>query len=197
MARFNVPVLKRCRALGISPAYIGINKTSERKPKRTVKKATDYAIQLKEKQKAKFIYDVSEKQFKNYFEKASRKKGKTGEILLQILETRLDNVLFRAGFAKTRPQARQLISHGSIEVNGVKTDIASYLVKQGDIIKVRENKKEHPVILGNIADGTIARVVEWLEVTKEALSIKVLRTPEREEIDLPIEEHLIVELYSK
>ncbi|MGP1608388.1 MAG: 30S ribosomal protein S4 [Clostridium sp.] len=197
MARFNVPVLKRCRALGISPAYIGINKTSERKPKRTVKKATDYAIQLKEKQKAKFIYDVSEKQFKNYFEKASRKKGKTGEILLQILETRLDNVLFRAGFAKTRPQARQLISHGSIEVNGVKTDIASYLVKQGDIIKVRENKKEHPVILGNIADGTIARVVEWLEVTKEELSIKVLRTPEREEIDLPIEEHLIVELYSK
>jgi len=171
MARFKVPVLKRCRALGISPTYIGINKTSERKPKKSFKKLSEYGVQLREKQRAKFIYDVSEKQFRKYFEKASRRKGITGEILLQILESRLDNILFRSGFAKTRPQARQMISHGAIEVNGVKTDIASYLVKQGD--------------------------VEWLDVNEKELSIKVLRLPEREEIDLPIEEHLIVELYSK
>ena len=151
MARFKVPVLKRCRALGISPTYIGINKTSERKPKKSFKKLSEYGVQLREKQRAKFIYDVSEKQFRRYFEKASRRKGITGEILLQILESRLDNILFRSGFAKTRPQARQMISHGAIEVNGVKTDIASYLVKQGDVITVREAKKAADMGLKSVA----------------------------------------------
>ena len=141
--------------------------------------------------------NTSEKQFRKYFEKASRRKGITGEILLQILESRLDNILFRSGFAKTRPQARQMISHGAIEVNGVKTDIASYLVKQGDVISVREAKKEHPMIKLNLTEKHVASVVEWLDVNEKELSIKVLRLPEREEIDLPIEEHLIVELYSK
>ena len=196
MARFKVPVLKRCRALGISPTYIGINKTSERKPKKSFKKLSEYGVQLREKQRAKFIYDVSEKQFRKYFEKASRRKGITGENLLQILESRLDNILFRSGFAKTRPQARQMISHGAIEVNGVKTDIASYLVKQGDVITVREAKKEHPMIKLNLTEKHVASVVEWLDVNEKELSIKVLRLPEREEIDLPIEAHLIVELYS-
>ena len=166
MARFKVPVLKRCRALGISPTYIGINKTSERKPKKSFKKLSEYGVQLREKQRAKFIYDVSEKQFRRYFEKASRRKGITGENLLQILESRLDNILFRSGFAKTRPQARQ-------------------------------TKKEHPMIKLNLTEKHVASVVEWLDVNEKELSIKVLRLPEREEIDLPIEEHLIVELYSK
>lgn len=197
MAKFNVPVLKRCRALGISPSYLGINKNSERKPKASFKKLSEYGIQLREKQRAKFIYDVSEKQFRNYFDKASRRKGITGEILLQILESRLDNVLFRAGFAKTRPQARQLISHGAISVNGRKTDIASFLVKAGDVIEVRENKKDHPVIKSNLEAEYIVSTPEWLEVDNKGLTVKVIRLPERMEIDLPIEEHLIVELYSK
>lgn len=197
MAKFNVPVLKRCRALGISPAYIGINKTSERKPSSSFKKLSEYGVQLREKQRAKFIYDVSEKQFRNYFDKASRRKGITGEILIQILESRLDNVLFRTGFAKTRPQARQLISHGAIEVNGRKTNIASFLVRPGDVVKVREAKADHPVIKANLEAEYVVTTPEWLEVDKKELSAKVIRLPEREEIDLPIEEHLIVELYSK
>ena len=209
MARFNVPVLKRCRALGISPAYIGINKTSIKKPKNSFKKLSEYGIQLREKQRAKFIYDVSESQFRSYFEKAINKKGITGEILLQILESRLDNVLFRAGFAATRPQAKQLISHGAIEVNGRKTDISSYLVKAGDVVAVREIKNNNPVIKANIEDGslTVPAWIEyifvqlndpaWIELNKEKLSATILRMPAREEIDLPIEEHFIVELYSK
>lgn len=196
MARFNVPVLKRCRALGISPAYIGINKTSIKKPKNSFKKLSEYGIQLREKQRAKFIYDVSESQFRSYFEKAINKKGITGEILLQILESRLDNVLFRAGFAATRPQAKQLISHGAIEVNGRKTDISSYLVKAGDVVSVREIKNNNPVIKANIEDGSLT-VPAWIELNKEKLSATILRMPAREEIDLPIEEHFIVELYSK
>lgn len=197
MAKFNVPVLKRCRSLGISPTYIGINKTSNRKPQQSFKKLSEYGTQLREKQRAKFIYDVGEKQFRNYFERASRTKGITGEELLKILESRLDNILFRAGFAKTRPQAKQMISHGAIEVNGRKTDIASFIVKAGDVIKVRETKKEHPVIKENLEAEHIVTVPEWLEVDKKDLSIKVIRIPERDEIDIPIEEHLIVELYSK
>ena len=168
MARFNVPVLKRCRALGISPAYIGINKTSIKKPKNSFKKLSEYVI----------------------------KKSITGEILLHILESRLDNVLFRAGFAATRPQAKQLISHGAIEVNGRKTDISSYLVKAGDVIAVREIKNDNPVIKANIEDGSLT-VPAWIELNKEKLSATILRMPAREEIDLPIEEHFIVELYSK
>lgn len=195
--KFKTPRLKKCRSLGISPAYIGLNKTSNRKPKRSFKKLSEYGIQLREKQRVKFIYDVNEKQFRRYFEKASRTKGITGENLLQILESRFDNILFRAGFAKSRAQARQLISHGMFDVNGVKTNIASYLVKPGDEIKVRDIKKKNPVLTENITgDGSVV-VPEWITINKKDLSLKVNRLPERDEIDLPVQEHLIVELYSK
>lgn len=197
MARFNVPVLKRCRALGINPAYIGINKSSRRKPKNSFKKLSEYGIQLREKQRAKFIYDVSESQFRGYFEKAKNSGGKTGEVLFQILESRLDNVLFRTGLAETRPQAKQLISHGMIEVNGRKTNISSYLLKAGDVVAVREIRNDNPVIKSNIAEGRVLTVPAWMEVDKEKMSAKIVRMPSREEIDIPIEEHLIVELYSK
>lgn len=195
--KFKTPRLKRCRSLGISPAYIGLNKTSNRKPKRSFRKLSEYGIQLREKQRVKFIYDVNEKQFRKYFEKASRAKGITGEVLLQTLESRFDNILFRAGFAKSRSQARQLISHGMFDVNGVKTNIASYLVKPGDEIKVRDIKKNNPVLLENITgDGSVV-IPEWITVNPKELSLKVNRLPEREEIDLPVQEHLIIELYSK
>lgn len=195
--KFKTPRLKKCRSLGISPTYIGLNKTSNRKPKRSFKKLSEYGIQLREKQRVKFIYDVNEKQFRRYFEKASRTKGITGENLLQILESRFDNILFRAGFAKSRAQARQLISHGMFDVNGVKTNIASYLVKPGDEIKVRDIKKKNPVLTENITgDGSVV-IPEWITVNKKDLSLKVNRLPERDEIDLPVQEHLIVELYSK
>lgn len=195
--KFKTPRLKRCRSLGISPAYIGLNKTSNRKPKRSFRKLSEYGIQLREKQRVKFIYDVNEKQFRKYFEKASRAKGITGEVLLQTLESRFDNILFRAGFAKSRAQARQLISHGMFDVNGVKTNIASYLVKPGDEIKVRDIKKNNPVLLENITgDGSVV-IPEWITVNPKELSLKVNRLPEREEIDLPVQEHLIIELYSK
>lgn len=196
MAKFNVPRLKRCKALGISPQYIGMNKESNRMPKKSFRKLSEYGIQLREKQRAKFIYDVNEKQFRKYFDMASRKKGITGENLLRILETRLDNVLFRLGFAKTRPQARQFISHGAIELNGHKATIASMLVKEGDIITVKDSKKNHPMIILNMNENSVI-VPAWLEKDSKKMSAKVLRLPERDEIDLPIEEHLIVELYSK
>ncbi len=195
--KFKTPRLKRCRSLGISPAYIGLNKTSTRKPKRSFRKLSEYGIQLREKQRVKFIYDVNEKQFRGYFEKASRAKGITGEVLLQTLESRFDNVLFRAGFAKSRAQARQLISHGMFEVNGVKTNIASYLVKPGDEIKVRESKKKNPVLQENISGDNSVVVPEWITIDKKNLSLVLNRLPERDEIDLPVQEHLIVELYSK
>ena len=194
MARFKVPVLKRCRALGISPTYIGINKTSERKPKKSFKKLSEYGVQLREKQRAKFIYDVSEKQFRKYFEKASRRKGITGEILLQILESRLDNILFRSGFAKTRPQARQMISHGAIEVNGVKTDIASYLVKQGDVITVKEDSKELAIIKESVGQKTVPG---WLSLEEGSLTAKVLENPGRDAVDFEIDEAMIIEFYSR
>lgn len=195
--KFKTPRLKRCRSLGISPSYIGLNKKSNRAPKRSGRKLSEYGIQLREKQRVKFIYDVSEKQFRTYFEKASRSKGITGEVLLQILESRFDNVLFRAGFAKSRAQARQLISHGMFEVNGVKTNIASYLLKAGDEIKVRDIKKKNPVLEENI-NGDLGIVVpEWITIDKKNYSLKINRLPERDEIDLPVQEHLIVELYSK
>lgn len=195
--KFKTPRLKRCRSLGISPTYIGLNKTSIRKPKRSFRKLSEYGIQLREKQRVKFIYDVNEKQFRGYFEKASRAKGITGEVLLQTLESRFDNVLFRAGFAKSRAQARQLISHGMFEVNGVKTNIASYLVKPGDEIKVRENKKKNPVLVENISGDNSIVIPEWITVDKKNYSLVLNRLPERDEIDLPVQEHLIVELYSK
>ena len=191
------PVLKRCRSLGIEPAFLGYSKKSKKKPNVSRRKASEYSLQLKEKQKTKFVYGVLEKQFRKYFDMASNKKGVTGENLLQILESRLDNVVFRLGFASTRPQARQLVTHGLFEVNGKKVDIPSYLVKPGDVISVRESKKDYASIK-KMAEINKSRVVpKWLEKDLNNLSGKVITLASREDIDIPIEEHLIVELYSK
>ncbi len=161
------------------------------------KKLSEYGTQLREKQKTKAFYGVGEKQFRKYFEMAENKKGITGEVLLQILESRLDNVVYRAGFGTSRAQARQLVNHGHFDVNGVKTDIASYLVKPGDVISVRENKKDSKIIKENAEINSSRPVPEWLEKNNEKLEAKVIRLASREDVDLPVEEHLIVELYSK
>ena len=160
-------------------------------------KLSEYGTQLREKQKTRSFYGVGEKQFRGYFEMASNKKGITGENLLQILESRLDNVVYRMGFGMSRPQARQLVTHGNIEVNGKKVDIASYLVKAGDIVAIREIRKDNPVVKENIEANSVRPLPEWLEVDREKMSGKVIRLANREDIDLPVEEHLIVELYSK
>ena len=199
MARYREPVLKRCRYLGISPTILGMDKESHRKQAgaKHNKKVSEYAVQLKEKQKLKFVYGVGERQFRKYFDMASNTKGKTGEVLLQILESRLDNVVFRLGFAKTRPQARMLVTHGAFEVNGHKVDIPSYLIKAGDVIAVREIRKDNGAIKQSIEENSGRLVPKWLEKDVEKLSGKVVRLSSREEIDIPVEEHLIVELYSK
>ena len=198
MSRYREPVLKRCRYLGISPTVIGIDKESNRKSAGNKhKKVSEYAIQLKEKQKLKFIYGVGEKQFRNYFEIASSKKGKTGEILLQLLESRLDNVVYRLGYAKTRAQARLQITHGAFQVNGKKVDIPSYIVKVGDEISVREIRKDNGTIKQSVEENASRLVPTWLEKNMDKLSGKVLSVVSREEIDYPVEEHLIIELYSK
>ena len=160
-------------------------------------KLSEYGTQLREKQKTRSFYGVGEKQFRKYFEMASNKKGITGTNLLQILESRLDNVVYRLGLGVSRPQARQIVTHGNIEVNGVKTDVASYLVKPGDVIAVRENRRDNTIIKANLEAGAARPVPEWLELDSKNLSAKVLRVVTREEIDLPVEEQLIVELYSK
>ena len=160
-------------------------------------KLSEYGTQLREKQKTRSFYGVGEKQFRKYFEMASNKKGITGTNLLQILESRLDNVVYRLGFGVSRPQARQLVTHGNIEVNGRKTDIASYLVKPGDVVAVRESRKDNSIIKANAEAGSVRPIPEWLELDSKNLSAKVLRLVNREEIDLPVEEHLIIELYSK
>lgn len=160
-------------------------------------KLSEYGTQLREKQKTKSFYGVGERQFRKYFEMASSKKGITGENLLQLLESRFDNVVYRLGFGVSRPQARQLVTHGHFEINGRKVDIASYLVKAGDVISVREIKRENPTIKQNVEQNSARPVPEWLELDSKNLSAKVLRLPSRENIDIQIEEHLIVELYSK
>ena len=160
-------------------------------------KLSEYGTQLREKQKTKAFYGVGEKQFRKYFEMAESKKGITGENLLQILESRLDNVVYRAGFGTSRAQARQLVNHGHFDVNGIKTDIASYLVKPGDVISVRENKKDSKIAKENAEVNSSKPIPEWLEKNNEKLEVKVVRLAEREDVDLPVEEHLIVELYSK
>ena len=160
-------------------------------------KLSEYGTQLREKQKTKSFYGVGEKQFRGYFEMASNKKGITGTNLLQILESRLDNVVYRLGFGASRAQARQMVTHGNFEVNGKKVDIASYLVKAGDVISVREIRKDNPVIKANVEAGATRPVPEWLEKNIETLSGKVVRLASREDVDIPVEEHLIVELYSK
>ncbi|MGN1351262.1 MAG: 30S ribosomal protein S4 [Clostridia bacterium] len=161
------------------------------------KKLSEYGTQLREKQKTKAFYGVGEKQFRKYFEMAENKKGITGEQLLQILESRIDNVVYRAGFGASRAQARQLVNHGHFEVNGKKVDIASYLVKPGDVIAVRENKKDNKTIKENVEANHLKPVPDWIEKDDEKLQAKIVRLATREEVDIPVEEHLIVELYSK
>ena len=161
------------------------------------KKLSEYGTQLREKQKTKSFYGVGEKQFRKYFDMASNTKGKTGEVLLQILESRLDNVVYRLGYGSSRAQARMLVTHGTFEVNGKKVDIASYLVKPGDVISVKESKKDNSTIKVNVEESAKRPIPAWLEKDSEKLSGKVIRLASREDVDIPIEEHLIVELYSK
>ena len=197
MAVNRVPVLKRCRSLGLEPAYLGYDKKSNRTSARAGKKMSEYGLQLREKQKAKFIYGVLEKPFRNYYEKADRAKGMTGENLMVMLETRLDNVVFRLGLANTRREARQLVNHGHFLVNGKKVDIPSYLVKSGDVIALREKSKGSSRIK-DIIETNAARVVpKWLDMDKNTLTGKVINLPARDDIDYEVAEHLIVELYSK
>ena len=196
MSKNSDHVLKRCRSLGIEPGYLGYNKKSNRNTTNSRKKISEYGLQLREKQKTKFVYGVREKQFRNYFEIASNKKGITGTNLLQILESRLDNIVYRLGLAATRPQARQLVTHGNFEVNGHKVDIASYLCKPGDVVAVREIRRDNKIIK-NALETTKPVIPEWLDFDEKKLSAKVVRLVKREEIDIPVEEHLIVELYNK
>ena len=197
MAINRVPVLKRCRSLGLDPIYLGIDKKSNRQLKRANKKVSEYGLQLREKQKAKFIYGVLEKPFRNYFEKAEKMNGQTGENLMVILESRLDNIIFRLGFARTRKEARQIVDHKQVLVNGKPVNIPSYLVKAGDTIEIKEKNKSSQRYK-DILDATAGRVVpEWLEADAENLKGAVKNLPTREVIDVPVDEMLIVELYSK
>ena len=189
------PILKRCRSLQLDPSHMGIYKESRRKPKQSFKKMSDYGIQLREKQRAKFIYGVQEKQFRNTFEKAAKKKGITGENLLVMLEERLDNVVYRMGLAMTRREARQLVVHSHYTVNGKKVNIPSYQVKPGDVIAVKAKSQSSPKFK-EIKEMQVG-VPGWLSVDREKLEGKVLADPARDQIDTPIEERLIVELYSK
>ncbi len=201
MAKNMQPVAKRCKALGISPAAMGYaKKTTERNSANQMrKKKSEYALQLQEKQKVKFVYGIMEKQFRMYYEKAARMPGKTGEELLVLIERRLDNVVYRLGFAATRRQARQLTSHGHFTVNGKKVDIPSYLLKPGDVVAVKDSSRQSPIFKRlNGEDAPVVLVPQWLEREKNDLKGSVSRLPVREDInDMPIEEHLIVELYSK
>ena len=197
MAINRVPVLKRCRSLGLDPIYLGIDKKSNRQLKRANKKVSEYGLQLREKQKAKFIYGVLEKPFRNYFEKAEKMNGQTGENLMVILESRLDNVIFRLGFARTRKEARQIVDHKHVLVNGKAVNIPSYLVKAGDTIEIKEKSKSSQRYK-DILDATAGRVVpEGLEADSENLKGAVKNLPARAAIDVPVDEMLIVELYSK
>ncbi|MCC8161630.1 MAG: 30S ribosomal protein S4 [Lachnospiraceae bacterium] len=197
MAVNRTPVLKRCRALDLDPVYMGIDKKSNRHAKRTNRKVSEYGLQLREKQKAKFIYGVLEKQFRNYYEKADRMKGMTGENLMVMLECRLDNVIFRLGFARTRREARQIVDHKQVLVNGKQVNIPSYQVKAGDTIEIKEKCKssDHFKAIAEVTGGSL--VPEWLDADLENLKGSVKELPARDMIDVPVDEMLIVELYSK
>ena len=197
MGRSTLPILKRCKALGISPTVMGYDKETNRNQKQTRRKKSEYGIQLNEKQKVKFIYGLLEKQFKKYYVMATKKNGVTGEMLLQILESRLDNVVFRLGFSKTRNEARQMVSHGHIEVKGAKVDIPSYLVKAGDVISIRESSRSLSGIKTSVIKNENRKVPSWLEADKANFSGKVLNLAARSDIDYAVEERLIVEFYSK
>ena len=197
MAVNKVPVLKRCRSLGLEPSYLGYDKKSKRNLQRANRKVSEYGLQLREKQKAKFIYGVLEKPFRNYYKKAERQKGMTGENLMIMLELRLDNVLFRLGFARTRKEARQIVDHKHVLVHAKCVNIPSYLVKAGDVIEIREKSKSS-ARYKEILESTNGRLVpEWLEADADALKGSVKSIPTREVIDVPVNEMLIVELYSK
>ena len=197
MAVNRVPVLKRCRSLGMDPVYLGIDKKSTRQLKRANRKMSEYGLQLREKQKAKFIYGVLEKPFVNYYKKADRMEGKTGENLMILLELRLDNVLFRMGMARTRKEARQIVDHKHVLVNGKQVNIPSYLVSAGDTIEIKEGKKSSQRYK-DIVEVTGGRLTpEWIEADLEALKGVVKERPTREMIDVPVDEVQIVELYSK
>ena len=197
MAVDKTPVLKRCRSLDLDPTFLGYDKKSKRTLIRRSRKMSEYGLQLREKQKAKFIYGVLEKPFRNYYEKADRMKGMTGENLMTMLESRLDNVVFRMGFARTRREARQVVGHKHIFVNGKCINLPSYRVKAGDVVEVKESSKSIQRFK-DIMEVTAGRLTpEWITVDKEALKGTVNALPRREQIDVPVDEMLIVELYSK
>ena len=197
MAVNRVPVLKRCRSQGLDPIYLGIDKKSNRNLNRSSRKMSEYGLQLREKQKAKFIYGVLEKPFRNYYQKAQKKPGQTGENLMIMLETRLDNVVFRMGFARTRKEARQIVDHKHVLVNGKQVNIPSYLIKVGDVIEIKENCKGSQRYK-DIIEVTGGRTVPaWVEVDQDNLKGEIKELPKREDIDVPVDEMLIVELYSK
>ena len=197
MAVDKTPILKRCRSLDLDPTFLGYDKKSKRTLTRRSRKMSEYALQLREKQKAKFIYGVLEKPFRNYYEKADRMKGMTGENLMIMLESRLDNVVFRMGFASTRREARQIVDHKHILVNGKKVNIPSYLCKAGDVIEVKENSRgtQRFKDIAEVAAGRLTP--EWVDVDKEAMKGTISQLPKRDQIDVPVDEMLIVELYSK
>lgn len=193
MGKSTQPLLKRCKSLGINPIVMGYTKQSKKNQKEVRRKKSEYGIQLTEKQKVRFIYGVMEKQFRKYYVMATKKEGITGDCLLQILESRLDNVIYRLGFAKTRKQARQMVNHGHIHVNGRKVNIPSYLVRVGDVITVKENSGIKKLILAN-ADTVVPA---WLEADRDNFTGKVVSLASRSDIDYEVKENLIVEYYSK
>ena len=197
MAVNRTPVLKRCRSLDLDPVFLGYDKKSKRQLIRRSRKLSEYGTQLREKQKAKFIYGVLEKPFRNYYDKADRMKGMTGENLMTMLESRLDNVVFRMGFARTRREARQVVGHKHVTVNGNIVNVPSYLVKAGDVIEIKEKSKNIQRFkdIAEVAGGRLTP--DWVDVDKEALKGTVSQLPKREQIDVPVNEMLIVELYSK
>ena len=197
MAKNMQPILKRCKTLGIEPGTMGVDKRTNRNPKQGKKKMSEYGLQLNEKQKVKFIYGVLEKQFRKYYVMATKKNGITGEMLLQILETRLDNVIYRLGLANTRREARQIVNHGHILVNGKKVDIPSYLVTPGEVITLKEKTRSSSRIKEIVETNSSRLIPDWLDMDKNTLTGKIVSLPGREHIDYEVEEHLIVELYSK
>ena len=195
MARDRQPVLKKCRNLGLDPSILGVNKKSNRNIRPNAnRKLTEYGIQLREKQKAKFVYGVMEKQFYKLYEAATRKEGVTGELLLQYLERRLDNVIYRLGFGTTRRQARQIVSHGHVLINGKRVNIASYRVKQGDVISLKENSRELAIIKEAVGQKAVPG---WLSLDEGTLTAKVLENPGRDSVDFEIDEAMIIEFYSR
>ena len=195
MARDRQPILKKCRTLGLDPSILGVNKKSSRNIRPNAnKKLTEYGTQLREKQKARFVYGVMEKQFYKLYEEATRKEGVQGELLLHYLERRLDNVVYRLGFGSTRRQARQIVSHGHILINGKRVDIASYRVKQGDVITLKEGSSELAIIKESVGQKTVPG---WLSLEESTLTAKVLENPTRDAVDFEIDEAMIIEFYSR